>query len=188
MSEKQQLRIKYKALRDTLAKSEIESMSARIAENLFTLPAFGQPGAVMCYSSFGSEVATHKLMRKLLQQGRTVALPVTQQRTNVMCAVQIHSLESLTRGSFGIFEPSSNTKALPPNSIGVVLLPGLVFGRDGYRIGYGKGYYDKFLTSCPSAKRIALAYDLQVQERIPHESHDLAAHYIVTPKEVICCE
>lgn len=188
MMDKHQLRKHFKALRNALTRPEIEQMSAQVMENLLSLPVLHRPGAILCYASFGSEVDTHVMIRRLLGQRRTVALPVTQRQSQTMYAAQIGSFESLRRGNFGILEPDSSAAVIEPGKLSAVLVPGLAFDRAGYRIGYGMGFYDRYLPCCPNAVRIALAYDFQLIEHLPHEMHDLPVHYIVTPKEAICCE
>ena len=72
-------------------------------------------------------------------------------------------------------------------NIGIVLVPGIVFDMEGHRIGYGLGYYDKFLKKVPKAVKIGLAFDFQIVGNIPKETHDVLVDFIVTDKEVVEC-
>ena len=188
MPDKKNFRTHYRALRNSLTDAQVESMSTQIASRVLSLPSMQQASVIMCYSALGSEVATKKLLERLLAKHYTIALPVTKPELHTMEAVRIDGLDELTAGSYGIAEPVPGPdNTLKPSLIDVVLLPGLAFDRKGYRIGYGKGYYDRFLLQCPNAIRIGLAYDFQVAEILPHEPHDLPVRFIVTQKEVICC-
>lgn len=188
MQDKQQIRTYYRTLRDTITPVQAESMGTQIANNLLSLPLVQQAGVVMGYSSFNSEVPTQKLLERLLAKRYTVVLPTTNLELQTMDAVRIDGLDELKPGNYGIAEPVSEPdNTLKPSLIDIVLLPGLAFDRKGHRIGYGKGYYDRFLPRCPNAVRIGLAYDIQVTQALPFEPHDLPVHLIVTQKEVIRC-
>ena len=89
-------------------------------------------------------------------------------------------------GRFGILEPIELAK-ITYKSIDMVLVPGVIFDKNGYRLGYGLGYYDRFLNKLPKAVKVGLCFDFQVMDKVPREEHDIPVDYIVTDKEIIEC-
>lgn len=189
MQTKQELRTSYKKQRDKLSRLQIEQKSHAIAGTIIALPAFSSAQNIMCYASFGSEVCTRPIMSHILSNSKSLLLPNTLSKNGDMIAVQIQNMSQLHTGNFGVLEPADrHPAAFDPKDIDIVLVPGLAFNHAGYRIGYGKGYYDQFLPKCPNAVSIALAYDFQICDtRFEHE-HDIAVQYIITDSEVIACE
>lgn len=149
--------------------------------------AYREAASVMFFMTHGSEVLTDDAIRSALAEGKTVALPRIDPKTGVLSAVKVVSLdEDLVTGAYGIREPRSG-KRLRPGSLDAVLVPGLAFDRAGNRIGYGKGYYDRWLCRIKREKRISLAYDLQIVRAVPHTSLDLPVGMIITEKRVLRC-
>lgn len=188
MPTKHSMRKAYRKLRDSLTPAQISKNSQEIISNLMAFSRFKTAGAVLCYMSFGSEVDTKPLIHRMLKDSRTVLLPVTDPKTTTMIASQIKDFSELEKSHYGILEPKREfLRPVAPQSIDIILIPGLVFDKRGYRIGYGKGYYDKYLPLCTNAIKIGLAYSFQVTDKIAFEPHDLPADYIVTEKGVTDC-
>ncbi len=188
LQDKQTMRARYRKLRDALTKEQIVQKSEKITTSLLSFPAFEKAGCVLCYASFGSEVSTYPLIHILLARSCTVLLPVTDPKTNTMAAYRLQTTGELRTGGYGIPEPPAYPALkADPSGIDAVLLPGLVFGKGGHRIGYGKGYYDKYLPACAKAVKIALAYHFQVTDKVIFAPTDMRADYIITECEVICC-
>ena len=95
----------------------------------------------------------------------------------------INSMDDMKKGAYGILEPKTVRKA-DENNIDVILVPGLAFDRNGGRMGFGKGYYDRLLESSKAVK-IGLCYDFQILEKIPTESHDVPMNFVITEKEIL---
>jgi 5-formyltetrahydrofolate cyclo-ligase len=134
-----------------------------------------------------NEVDTHDLIRRLLREGRLVAVPKVEPATNQLQHYFIADFSGLQEGAFGILEPSSDPGRLAaPSQFDLVLVPGLAFDRAGNRLGMGEGYYDRFLAQV-HAPKIALAYDFQLAEKLPIERHDQRVNIIITEKEMIVC-
>lgn len=110
-----------------------------------------------CYASFGSEVETHELIHELLKTHR-VALPICE-REGIMHFYEIHDLNECKLSSMSILEPE-NKNLIEPNKLDLLLIPLVAYDKEMYRIGYGKGYYDRYLKNS-NAKRIGLAYQIQ---------------------------
>jgi len=164
---------------------ERAARSAAICERVATLPAYRSARVLHCYLPIRSEVDTRPLLLTALARGTGVVVPVVRPDVNELAHSWVASLaaEDLEVGTFGTLQP----RLLQPAEVGVwdlVIVPLLAFDRAGYRLGYGKGFYDRLLTSAP-ATTIGLAFAAQEAPHIPHEPHDMPLDLIVTEDEVI---
>lgn len=179
------MRREYKRLRNGVDKRERTRLSSAICKHATKLEAYAAAQHVLCYASIGSEVETKTLLVSILQSGRTLLLPVTGEQQ--MQAAVVRSLDTLQTGRFGILEPA-DAQYMEPGKIDLVFVPGLAFQRSGYRLGYGGGYYDRFLLHCPQAARVGLAYHMQLCDVKFEEAYDQKLNKIVTEQGVIACE
>lgn len=133
-----------------------------------------------------NEVATRDLVRAALGEGRRVVCPRALPGGRIE-HYEIGSLQDLEPGRFGLLEPPPEPdRAVDPSAVDLVLVPGIVFDREGFRAGFGGGYYDRFLAAI-DAPSIGLAFALQLVDRVPREAHDVPVDAIVTEHEVIDC-
>lgn len=168
--------------RDALPPDDREERGDRVVERFLGLPEVQRATTVMLFSTFGSEVPTRSLIERLHARGVVVALPRIEGADLVPLAYAPG--DPTTTTSFGAEEPVGGTP-LDPTSIDVVAMPGVAFDRRGRRIGYGGGYYDRFLLGLPAFKA-ALAFGLQVlDEALPTGGFDLPVDAIVTEDEAI---
>ena len=181
---KNQLKESLLEKRNALSQEEILEKSKKIQSNLFSLEQYKKSKTVMLFVSFGSEVHTHDMIKESLKN-KTVVVPKVMHH-EIEPSVII-DFDNLVAGKFGILEPIEAMKIAYKN-INLVLVPGIVFDREGHRIGYGFGYYDKFLAKVPKAIKIGLAFDFQVVDKIPREMHDVHVDMIVTEKRVVECK
>ena len=183
---KSAVRKKIAVLRDALSKKDSPVMDRMIEKRILGLEEFKKARSVMFFASFRSEVNTFPAIRKALELKKHVVLPkVTGKK---LALFEVSCLErNMTRGSYGIMEPRASCKKVNAKEIGLVFVPALAFDRKGGRIGYGGGYYDRFLKGIPLSKRIGLAYSFQVLERLPQKQHDLKVAKIITEKGVTIC-
>ena len=180
---KNQLKESILKKRNSLSKEEIIEKSSKIKGNLFSLDYYKKSKTIMFFVSFNSEVDTHDMIRDALKS-KTVVVP----------KVAYHEIEpsfiidfdNLIPGKFGILEPIETMKIAYKN-IDLILVPGIAFDKEGHRIGYGFGYYDKFLKKVPKAIKIGLAFDFQIVDKIPREMHDVPVDLIVTEERVVEC-
>lgn len=166
--------------------------STAITERILSLPELAKTEIVLVYMHFRSEVQTDRLIKALLTRGKTVCLPVTLPEEHRLLAVRISDpLHDVEPGYQGIPEPRPGLlpKALvPPGDIDAVIVPGCVFDACGGRLGYGGGYYDRFLAGeAPAAHRLAPAFALQVVDRVPCEPHDQLMDYLITEENHYDC-
>jgi 5-formyltetrahydrofolate cyclo-ligase len=187
---KKELRKKVQVLRDVLDPMQQRLLSDKIAANLWSIPEFDSAETILFFISFRSEVDTLSMISRALEEGRTVCIPCTDMGDKSMVASQIMNMDSdLKMGNYNIPEPREEClRPVPPEQIDVILMPGVAFDPTGGRLGYGGGYYDRFLEKCsPDCKLIALAYELQIVEHVPCADHDHHIHKIVTEKRIIDC-
>lgn len=182
---KNQLKQSIIEQRNSLTKKEILEKSNQIGENLFNLEIFKNSKTVMLFVSFNSEVYTHDMIRYSLKN-KTVIIPkVLHHEIEPSVIIDFDNL--IPSGKFGILEPIEIMKIAYKN-IDLVLVPGIGFDKEGHRVGYGSGYYDKFLKKVPKAIKIGLAFDFQIVDKVPREEHDVPVDLVVTDKEVIYCK
>lgn len=168
--------------RDALSVDVREERGERVVGRFLELPEVRRASTILLFSTFGSEVPTGGMIRRLHERGVVVALPRIE--GSEIVPVPYAPGDRTTTTSFGAEEPVDGTP-LDPSTIDVVAVPGVAFDRSGRRIGYGGGYYDRFLRGMP-ALRVALVFGLQVvDEALPAGRFDLPVHAIVTEDETI---
>ncbi len=153
-----------------------------VLEKLKRTPEFRKSMALMFYVAMSGEVDTKSLLLEVLREGREVAVPYVDRKTNSLISVQIHNPEQdLHPGTYGILEPKPDLICpFDPNRLDLVLVPGVAFDRQGHRLGRGKGYYDRFLkTLPPHVKCFGLAFDFQVFKSVPIENFDVSMDRII---------
>jgi 5-formyltetrahydrofolate cyclo-ligase len=152
-------------------------------ERVLALPAVRDARTVMLFSSFGSEVDTGLLADRLHRSGVRVLLPFLDGRE--LHAAAHRAGDELVPSSYGAKEPAGRTP-VDPMEIDVVVVPGLAFDREGYRVGYGAGYYDRFLSGLSGGTvRVGLCFSEQLVDAVPHGPADEPVDVIVTPTETI---
>ncbi|NLC56563.1 MAG: 5-formyltetrahydrofolate cyclo-ligase [Armatimonadetes bacterium] len=181
---KAELRRQAGALRDALSPAEREAASRAIHERLVALPEWAAARSVFLYVSFRSEVDTRHLLQTALESGREVLVPRVERARGEIEACPITSLTELVPGTWGILEPRS--PAADPTRIDLVVAPGLAFDAQGTRLGYGAGYYDRYLRRVrPACVRAALAYEAQIVPEVPCLPGDERLHLVVTEARVL---
>ena len=180
---KNQLKESVLEKRNSLTNEEILENSNKIESRLFCLEVYRKAKVIMFFASFNNEVFTHEMIKKSLKSKTVIVPKVLHHEIEPSLIIDFDNLIS---GKFGIPEPIELMKIAYKN-IDLVLVPGIVFEKEGNRIGYGFGYYDKFLRKVPKAVKIGLAFDFQIVDKIPNEKHDVPVDFIVTEKRVVEC-
>ena len=178
--EKASLRKVLLEKRDTTSYDFIQLASQKIHNRLKQIEAFREAEKVACYYPIGSEVKTQDIMQELLGNGKEVQLPKVQGED--LSFRKIFGFEDLEKGSFDIMEPKDSCSE--SDSADVILVPAVGLSRDGTRLGYGHGFYDRFLVSS-KAITIALTFSKQIVKSIPSSEKDIKINFIVTEDEVI---
>lgn len=177
-------RKRYLHLRDTLSKDERGKKSEQICQTLCGLEEYRQAVEIFCYVSFRSEVETIALIDKILLEQKHLYVPRVFGRE--MRFFEIHSRADLISGTFGILEPilRQGIVEVSPSEDSLMILPGVAFDADGRRLGYGGGYYDRYLEHVPGCRRLGLAYACQIADVLPQEVSDIAADMVITEKQI----
>ncbi len=178
--EKSRLRKQLLDLRDSLSLDFIKIASSSIRDNLRKIESFRNANAIGAYYSIGSEVRTEEILQEVWNHGYELALPKVEKGEIVF--KKISSFSDLELGNFSVMEPKDRCE--PIKKLDTILVPAIALSRDRYRLGYGFGFYDRYLHGKKSVK-IALSYAKQVVRSFPHDNHDVKMDFIVTEDEII---
>lgn len=180
METKKDIRIQFKEKRSSIPKKVRQEKSDRITELVTSHQWFKEAAVLYCYMDFGGEVMTRELMRKAWQLGKEVAVPKV--RGEDMDFYAISSFDSLIPSAFGVPEPSRGE--LKNGTKGLVIVPGIAFDKKRNRIGYGKGYYDRYLIKHQELKTMAVAFEEQIAETLPFDEYDIRPDILITDKRI----
>ena len=184
------LRQTMRALRDALDPGEREAKSLLIMANLFSLPDIMSASSLMFYVSFRSEVHTEPMIRHALSLGKQVIVPLTDMKNKRLQLSHLKDFDNdLAHGTWGISEPKPDKiRLVDYRDIDVVVTPGLAFSEQGWRIGYGGGFYDWLLRESKK-KACALSFEMQMLTEVPFiAGQDVPVNCIVTEKRIIMCD
>ncbi|WP_352418682.1 5-formyltetrahydrofolate cyclo-ligase [Proteiniborus sp.] len=186
--DKRTLRSEILNKRKALSKEEVINKSSDISSLLFSTEQYKNSKYIMCYIDFRNEVRTEEIIKSALNEGKNIIIPISVVETKQLILSQLMDYDKeLEAGTYGILEPKKEfIREVNPELIDLVLMPGVAFDRRGYRIGYGGGYYDRFLTKIDDpVPKIALAFELQMVPHVREGRYDLPVDYIITEKEII---
>jgi 5-formyltetrahydrofolate cyclo-ligase len=178
--EKARLRKQLLDARDGLSLDFIKITSKEIQDNLRKIELYRTAETIGAYYSIGSEVRTQDILQEILNAGKQLALPKVVK--NDLVFKKISSFSELEPGNFSVMEPKDKCEII--KNLDVVIVPAIALAKDGFRLGYGFGYYDKYLHGKKSTT-IALSYAKQVIKSFFHDDHDVKINFIVTEDRVI---
>lgn len=190
MSDKKAIRCHVRKLRDGMPEGYRNEKNSDIIKNILSLPEYKTAKDILIYVSTGSEADTHELIRKCFADKKNVYVPKVYDRKN-MRFIKISSLEELDSGYYGILEPVADAPVWSPKTEsdecdGICIMPGVAFDRGFNRIGYGGGFYDRFLEIHKNIKKLAVCFECQLIEDIEDVSDtDIRPDVIVTDVEVL---
>ena len=185
---KKEFRKKIIELRKGKDKDFIKSNSDIITQKLLDLDYIKNAKTIMLYLDFNNEVMTNDLVIKLINLGKKIASPVTILSEKKLIPYQITDLKNEVQYStYNIREPKPECCSIVDiNDIDVIIVPAVAYDKDCYRLGYGGGFYDRFLKNINSNTiTIGVAFDLQVFDKIPKEAHDAQLDYIMTESRIL---
>ena len=186
--DKKEIRKNMISKRDNILKEEKEIMDKNIILKLKESEYYKKSKNIFIYLGFGSEIDTMSYIQEFINEGKHIFIPRTDIKTKKMEAVEITSLEGLKENKYGILEPDDSKEEFYKNNLDLIILPGVAFDLVGKRIGYGGGYYDRYLENIDKKiMKVALIYDFQLLENVPAEEHDIKADYIITETMSIKC-
>lgn len=166
-----------------LSPEENSRKSEIIKQKLFSMKEFNKSRVVMFYVSMKDEVNTWDMLKEALKIGKRVAVPCTASETDEIIPAEIKDPEKeLEIGKYGIYQPGKDSiNKIPLDNIDLVIVPGVAFDEEKYRIGRGKGYYDRFLSRVSSRTvTIGICFDFQVVKSLPRKPHDLPVSKVIT--------
>jgi 5-formyltetrahydrofolate cyclo-ligase len=184
---KVQLRRRLLAHRAALSKVEICQKSAAIAAHVCGMSRFQTSQTLMVYMALPYEVQTGAIVAAARQRQKRVVMPMIRDRQLVVvdCPAEMAQLRP---GPYGILEPYGTYTVVQPEEIDCVLVPGVGFDTHGGRLGFGQGYYDRFLRQLPcTASYGGLAFSIQMVPHVPRLWHDVCVHFLVTEQGVQPC-
>ena len=189
-NEKKALRKEILTRRKNIDAAEKGEMDKKILDRFFESKYYKEAKNIFIYISYDSEINTREIINKAFKDGKKIYVPRTEFETRLMDAVEITSFDNLIKSSYGILEPSKEVLQINPNELDLIVVPGVAFDRNGGRMGYGAGFYDRYFKKInkDNIKRIvklALAYDFQVLEKVPMSVQDVPVDFIITEKEFI---
>ncbi|NLY47039.1 MAG: 5-formyltetrahydrofolate cyclo-ligase [Tissierella sp.] len=165
-----------------------KSYSETIINKLYDSSFYKDAKIIMTFISFGDEVDTHDFIKKSLSNDKKIVVPITFPKTKEIKPSEIHGFDELEIGFYNILTPKDEfIRFIDPKDIDLAIVPGVAFDRNGYRVGYGGGYYDRFLSKYPDIVKLGVAFDLQLIDAVPKENFDIPVDLIITEKEIINC-
>jgi len=192
---KNKIRDDFLKQRDAITPEQKALKESAIEERLLCLDDFKQAKSILMYVSFRSEVDTRRYLNDAIKLNKKLVLPAVDSRHRKLNLYEVRDISELEPGYMGILEPRVGARmSVTLKDIDLVIIPGTGFDRDGNRLGYGGGYYDKLLSyeskqlsRVDHITTIALAFEEQVGKDIPAEPHDIKVDMIVTDKRLIKC-
>lgn len=174
MNGKKDIRKKIIAIRKSLNRQDLVIKSSLICKRIIDSDIYNKSKVIYCYSSINNEVLLDELIHDVLSKGKILALPKVID--NDLVFYKVDDLGKLQSGFYNILEPVDCEIAPAPD---LVITPGVAFTKEGNRLGYGGGYYDRFFAKHPDVYKIGVAFDIQVIDSIPIEEHDFILDKII---------
>ena len=171
--------------RRCMPKSEWENKSRLVQQKLLLCDKFAAAKSIMLYVDCNNEVETRTIISKCIDGGKQVFVPVVREN-HTMLAARVTSADfenDYSKNRYGIFEPKTIIPQ-PPSDIELIIAPMVVADKNMRRLGYGGGYYDRFLENT-DAYITGLCFDFQIVDFLPHDSHDKTMNQIITDKQII---
>lgn len=180
MEEKKQIRKQIFAARKAHTDEQIEKWSRTITENVVKTSTYQECSRVLAYADYNHEVMTRYIIEKAWKDGKEVAVPKVVGQD--MIFYKLTDFSQLEKGYFGIPEPAGGEIVQWDDAL--MIMPGVAFDRSNHRVGYGGGFYDRFLEKHPRIKRVAVAFEFQILPEVPVEPTDISPELIVTENAV----
>lgn len=162
---------------------EKHALDEKIIKTLANLKEWKKARTILIYIAHKEEIDTFEIIRKNIKK-KKIIVPKTHLRFHSLSLHHIKSFDDLYKGRYGLLEPVLDTPMIDPNKVDLAIIPGTAFDKNGHRIGYGKGYFDKLnkFLHCP---KIGLAYSFQIIDNIPADKHDVKMNILITEKDIL---
>ena len=182
LKEKRDMRSAVKKEVEALTRDYCRKADQEIFRHIRALPEYQKAGTVFCYVGTESEINTKPILKDVLENGKTLGIPKCISR-GIMEVLRVESLDDLQEGAFGILEPKEGCSRVLPDQIDLALIPCLCCTKDGKRLGYGGGYYDRYLKKSNFIK-VVLCRKKLMKEWIPTESHDVGMDLVISEEGI----
>ena len=188
-ADKAALRREFQALRQSVTGRARIQADERLFAHLFASDVWKNASTVLSYCSVRGEIDLSPVWRQATLDGKAYALPrtVTGAAEGRMIFQYVQNETNLVVGRYALSEPASTCPEVTDFTRTLCIVPGLAFDRDGYRLGYGGGYYDRFLAAHPEVTPVGLCYGICLCDRLPRNSYDIPVSYIITERSVTAC-
>lgn len=184
-ADKKFLRQKYKALRAEMLPEAKKAIDDLIFEKIVSLDEYKRCELLLTYVSTETEVDTFRLLEHTFRCGKTAAVPKSLDKNGNMAFFEIRSFDELEKGYFGIYEPiTEKCREISRFDGGICIVPALSYDKDGHRLGYGKGFYDRFLSAHNELLKIGICYSEYMEKHLPCGEYDIPADIVITEKFV----
>jgi 5-formyltetrahydrofolate cyclo-ligase len=184
MMSKNEIRKDALKSRRLLSAEQVELLSARVQANLQALPEYSEARVLASYVAKRDEVQTRGIIESSLSAGKRILVPRSDPARVSLSFHEIHSLDELAPGNFGVPEPPAGSEVVPLREAQLVLVPVVAWDSDGQRMGYGRGYFDMELKSRGGAVSAGLAFESQHRDTLPVTTSDVPLDMVVTDRRV----
>lgn len=179
---KKELRAEIRRRESVLPQDYLKTAGEEICRRIWELPGFEAAECIFVFVGTGAEIDTSGLIEALITAGKRVFVPRCESK-GIMHAYEIRGLSELVSGSYGIPEPAAGLDPVDPSEIAFSIVPCLSCDREGYRLGHGGGYYDRYLEKVQTPRAVICREELML-ESVPHEEHDLRMDFVVTERDI----
>lgn len=186
MKDKKSLRKEYKQKRNEISSENLSQLSSRVIKRLIETSYYKNCSSIFTYINTNSELITKELIKTAWKDNKNVAVPVITQKPHEMLFIKIENFNSLEVNMYGIYEPKiKDENILISDKNTLLIVPGLVFDKNKYRLGYGGGYYDKFISDNKTLKNIGVCFKSQIIDIIPKDKFDMQLDVVIYENGII---
>ena len=184
---KKLMRAKYKSIRTSISTDEKNKLCRKISQAFLVSNIYKNSDSVFIYVSSEIEVDTHLIISFCFADKKNVYVPRCIEGTSFMKFYEITSFEDLETGAYGILEPKNHCLPAEISCKGICVVPALAYDLNGYRLGFGKGYYDRFLCGF-TGKKIGLCYESCICSSLPHDEYDIVVDMLISDERIYVFE
>lgn len=189
-NKKKQIRREKLKIRREMSIEEKSNYDKIIKDKFFESGFYKESDNIFIYISYDSEINTKDIITRAIKEGKKIYVPRTEFSTKLMNAVRIENFDNLVESRYGILEPKKDEPFIDPNDLDLIVVPGVAFDKNGGRVGYGAGYYDRYFKRINNENKskivkLALAYDFQLMDKVPTDEEDVLIDAVMTEKQFI---
>lgn len=189
-NKKKQIRREKLKIRREMTIEEKSNYDKIIKDKFFESSFYKESENIFIYISYDSEINTKDIIMRAIKEGKKIYVPRTEFSTKLMNAVRIENFDNLVESRYGILEPKKDEPFIDPNDLDLIVVPGVAFDKNGGRVGYGAGYYDRYFKRINNENKskiikLVLAYDFQLIDKVPTDEEDVLIDAVMTEKQFI---